>query len=190
MPPRVVTVDIEAMLGNQARLIAAVARPYDPDRTGLTPWAGGYYIDALVETDVGDCGTLHPRAHEYGDDMPGILLDQGVGHTFLGWSRPSVTPAQLPEGTRRAVVTVDLGRALAALLTRADYFEVDPTSAALEVLVNGGPGATDGSNLHPRAYDALEDHPPRLRAALERRRTRRRRRRTDPPGDWNNRRQR
>jgi len=188
MAERVVTVDIEAMLDGDAVLIAAVIRPYNPD--GLPArWRGGSYVDAIVEAEgFADFGDLAANAHEYTGAMPSRLVEAGVGHTFLGWQRPVVAPPTPDLSRRRAVVTIDLGAAMGAgaLVTQLDVLPVSASSRALEVLADG-PGV-NGSAWGSETFDALNDHPARLRTALENRGTNRRTTPAGPPGGWDDRR--
>ena len=188
MPERVITVDVEAMLDGDAVLIDATVRPYNPD--GLPGrWRGGYYVDAIIEAEgFADFASLLStgEAYEYTGGMPARLLDAGAGHTFLGWQRPTVVPPTPQLGRRRAVVTIDLGANINAKVTRLDVLPVTASSRAFEVLADGpNPNA---SVWGPEVFDALDDHPGRLRTALERRGTNRRQTSTDPPVGWGNRR--
>lgn len=186
MPPRVVTIDWEGLYGGQARLLAATIRPYNP--AGLpVPLQGGHYVDAIVETDVPDVSALQANTAEYTDDVPDQWKDAGVGHTFLGWERLEFLPDPPPEGTRRTVITLDLGGATNSRLTRLDTFPVTASTRALEVLLDV-PAHGNGSLILAHAYDALDDHPPALADALQRAGAIRRQTSADPPIGWEQRR--
>ena len=180
MPKRVISFDLEAYVPG-IKVLAAVGRPYNPQ--GLPGrWRGGRYVDCLVQIQEGT--VLPAEVWEATSQIPSRAVEGGHGHTFLGWLRPENPPEDV---TRFSVVTVELGALLGHRAENVDFVR-DDSNSLVEAEVNtriGGP--SNGSTLHPHAWDALDDHPERLKRIL-RRCCNRRRTSSDSPVTWRNRR--
>lgn len=188
MPPRVVTADIEVLLGVPVLGVATVA--YRPEGTTPAALRGGVYLDCLVELPAGvrDAGELHAWAFETPAGVARLQHADGT-HRHEIWGHPRMTSPLTQEeadaGPRIATVTVDLGAALRGQRVR----EAAPLSVparlgrfAVQALIDA---ADDDATSEPDGiYDAIEDHPASLRQAAAQTRQRRRQRATDTPPTW------
>lgn len=191
MPPRVVTSDLESMLG--VEVLSVVGVPYR-DAPGLPMGlSGGIHLDILVRLPAGtvDGGDLHPHAFEALSSAPGQLKrdDGGPLHEIWGWPRrvapldPDVDEdATTIASERLATLSVDLGRALGARVERARPIARGDGRVVPEVLVDSPGNSANRPSDH--IYDTLDAHPSELRAVVERSPWARRETEQDEPPGW------
>jgi hypothetical protein len=184
MPNRVVTIDIEQMLGG-VRLLAATARPYNPSGL-IVPWVGGYFVDCIIEGEGADFDALDPDCWEHGGTTPQRLTegDAGARHTFLGWARPEAPPAEPQLGLRRAVVSFDVGARIGARMLQAERLRIGQGGVIQAEVDSPVP---DASTLDLLVYDAMDDHPEAIRSAIADQ-VERRQSSSDEPIGWEQRR--
>lgn len=194
MATRVVTIDLPSIFGRP--VYAVTAQPYRDDVPVAAPLTGGRYLDVLVQLPAGMTSgdALGTWFFETPPQAVARLRreDGGHLHEFWGWRRR--TAALDPEdefdaaelaSDRIATVTLDLGAKLNARLNRAMTLPLVAnnqfTVIAAAELDNV---AENASRPEEHVYDALEDHPAALRAAVEVSRQVRRERASDAPPAW------
>jgi len=195
MPPRVVTADIEGLLG--VPVLAVVAVPYRDDAPIPAPLQGGRFLDVLVQLPPGviDASALNTHAFEALHDAPGRLKRTEEGaplHEIWGWPHRAhaLNPADEEDAaviatTRVQPIVYDLGDRLAWRLENARPIQRGDGRIVIEALVNS-PGNSANRPVD-RIYDSLDAHPPELRAIVERSPWVRRETESDPPPGWGDR---
>jgi hypothetical protein len=194
MPPRVVTADLESMLG--IPILAVVAVPYDPEQTVPPPFSGGAFLDVLCMLPAGtqDAGAIDPHAYEAVNNAPGRLKKANAGPLHEIWGWPHRLDELDPNNEDDALVIArpriqsilyDLGDKLNWRLTNARPISRGDGRVVVETLVDS-PGNSANRPLQ-YIYDTLDAHPPGLRAVIERSPWVRRETERDPPPGWNER---
>lgn len=194
MPPRVVTADIEAMLG--VPVLAAVPVGYNPETTVPPPLSGGIFLDVLLVLPAGttNAGGLNTHLYEATNDAPGRVkqTNNGAMHEIWGWAHRQRQldpddPDDAAEIAQQRVASVifDLGDALQWRMTNARPISRGDGRIVVEALVES-PG-NSGNRPLQYIYDTLDAHPPGLRAVIERSPWVRRETEADPAPGWNER---
>ena len=191
MPDRVVTADLEGLLG--VPVIAAVGVPYREGASLPGPLQGGIFLDLIVALPAGvrDASELNGHIFEATSSAPGPLkqLNAGPLHQIWGWSKrigeldPSnPDDALIINSSRFAPVMYDIGGRLNRKITRSRPLSLGNGRVSAEVLYDS-PG-NSGNRPIDGLYDTLDAHPPGLRAALERSPWARRETEADDPPGW------
>lgn len=191
MPPRVVTADIEAMLGVQ--ILAVVPVPYRYDLPVPAPLQGGKFVDilAIIPPGIQDASELNTHVYEAMQSAPARLkqLNDGAMHEIWGWPKRNVplNPA-IPEdaeviaGSRVQCLLYDIGDKLGWRVDDARPISRGDGRVVAELLVNS-PGAS-ANRPADHIFDTLDSHPPELRAVVERSPWARRETEADQPPGW------
>lgn len=193
MPERVVTFDIEAMLG--VPVIACVAVQYN--NIGVPgPLRGGSFLSivAVLPAGTANAASLHPFVYEAIGNAPARLRndDGGHRHNVWGWMprQNALDPgkpdeAQQINAQRGAALYFDLGRHINARVLRARTLPVLGTKRAYELLVDDATDPLDIPAEH--IYDTLDAHPAELRQIAESSAYVRRETASDPAPAWDER---
>lgn len=194
MPPRVVTVDIEAMLGIE--ILAVVPVPYREDLPIPAPLQGGKFVDilAIIPPGIQDASELNTHVYEAMQSAPARLkrLNDGAMHEIWGWPKRNVplnpaTPedAEVIAGSRVQCLLYDLGDKLGWRVDDARPLPRGDGRVVAELLVDS-PGAS-ANRPADHIFDTLDSHPSELRAVVERSPWVRRETAADTPPGWNER---
>lgn len=189
MPPRVVTADLEAIVGHP--VLAVVAMPYRDGPSVPAPLSNGRYLDVLVMLPAGvaSADNATGRVYEHPPRAVGRLRQDdadGGGHLHEIWGHPRraapLTQEEADQGPRTATLTVDLGARINARVDGARGVSRGDGRVVAEVLLQAT--APNASNPGQGIYDALEDHPEALRGVIEGGGQARREQSTDEPPTW------
>lgn len=171
MPDRVVTADLEALLG--VPVLACVAVPYR-DQGVPAKLRGGSFLDILAVLPAGtaNAASLHPFVYEATGGMPQRLRNEagGAQHEIWGWTKRTdpLSPdddASVIAGVRVAPLSFDLGAHLNAKVLRARAMPVLGSKRAYELLVEDSVDPLNNPGEH--IYDTLDAHPANLREIAE-----------------------
>jgi len=191
MPPRVVTADVEALLG--VPVFAVVPVSYNPEATVPPPLKGGWFLDILCLLPPGtqDASGLSTHVYESINSAPGRLkqLNDGPMHQIWGWPKrlDELDPnneddALIIAQPRLQCLIYDLGNTLGWRLTNARPIPRGDGRIVVEALVDS-PG-NSGNRPQRHIYDTLDAHPPGLREVVERSPWARRETEQDEPPGW------
>lgn len=192
MAPRVVTADIESMVGYP--VLAVVGMPYRDGEAVPGPLANGRYVDVLARLPPGitDATNASERVYEIPPASVARLRrdDGGPLHTFAGFTRLAApldpddeSDAATLAAPRLAVLTVDLGARLNARLDRVRPVPRGDGRAVCEALIESP--SDNATRPADWIFDAIDDHPIEL-GSLMNGRSEQARRKTpaDAPPAW------
>lgn len=194
MPPRVVTADIETLLG--VPVLAVVCVPYQEGLVIPPPLQGGCFLDLIAVLPPGTASgaSLNTHVHEALNDSPARLKrsDGGPLHQIWGWPH-RVFPLNPADPDDAAVIAAeriqtlryDLGDKLGWRIENARSISRGDGRVVAEILVDS-PGSS-ANRPADHIYDTLDAHPPGLRAVIEQGPWVRRESEADPPPGWNER---
>lgn len=194
MPPRVVTADVEALLG--VPVLAVVPVPYNPEASTPPRFRGGAFLDILCLLPAGtqDASGLNTHVYEAVNDAPGRLkhLNDGPLHEIWGWPKrlDELDPnndddALVIAQPRVQCLLYDLGDTLGWRLTNARPIPRGNGRVVVEALVDSPGNSANRPQNH--IYETLDAHPPELRAVVERSPWARRKTERDEPPGWSQR---
>jgi hypothetical protein len=194
MPPRVVTIDIESLLGVVAYEVNSV--PYNEGAVIPAYIQGGMFLNMIVYMPPGVADPSSLDANSYGNlsDAPQRVKRQDGGpvNEIWGWKHREVAldpnnedDAVVIEAGRFEPIIYDLGNRLRWRLDAARPNKIAGGRIVMEALVNS-PGQS-ANRPAEHVYDTLDAHPPGLRAVIERSPWARRETEADPAPGWNER---